>query len=235
MAYTKTTWTNGSTALSAENMNHIETGIEDAHSVLDVLIDGLYPVNSIMITTDNVNPGTRAIFAGTTWEAWGSGRVPVGYNSSDTNFNSAEKTGGASTVTLAKANLPAHTHTYAKATASTGGTALTTAQMPSHSHRVTNTSGVYEYARFAVMVPDDDSNHSCLVTPNSNGTKRVPCVESVGANSVTGYKYTGTTGSGNTHSHKVSTSNATSGSTGSATAVNNLQPYITCFMWKRTA
>lgn len=31
MAYTKTTWVNGTTALSADNMNHIETGIKDAH------------------------------------------------------------------------------------------------------------------------------------------------------------------------------------------------------------
>lgn len=34
MAYTKTEWANGATALSAENMNHIETGIKDAHDTL---------------------------------------------------------------------------------------------------------------------------------------------------------------------------------------------------------
>ncbi len=37
MAYTKTTWTNGTTALSAINMNHLETGIADAHTTLDGL------------------------------------------------------------------------------------------------------------------------------------------------------------------------------------------------------
>lgn len=35
MSYTKTTWTNGATALSADNMNHIEGGIKDAHDALD--------------------------------------------------------------------------------------------------------------------------------------------------------------------------------------------------------
>lgn len=39
MAYEKTTWVNGATALSAENMNHIETGIEDAHTALADKVD----------------------------------------------------------------------------------------------------------------------------------------------------------------------------------------------------
>lgn len=34
MAYTKTNWVNGTTPLSASNMNNIETGIEDAHTAL---------------------------------------------------------------------------------------------------------------------------------------------------------------------------------------------------------
>lgn len=32
MAYTKKTWVKGSTPLSAENFNHMEQGIADAHS-----------------------------------------------------------------------------------------------------------------------------------------------------------------------------------------------------------
>lgn len=32
MAYTKKTWVKGSTPLSAENFNHMEQGIDDAHS-----------------------------------------------------------------------------------------------------------------------------------------------------------------------------------------------------------
>lgn len=39
MAYTKTTWVDGSTALSAEHMNNIETGIEDAHIALADKVD----------------------------------------------------------------------------------------------------------------------------------------------------------------------------------------------------
>ena len=42
MAYTKTNWVNGETALSADNMNKIEQGIYDAHEGLDSASDLLY-------------------------------------------------------------------------------------------------------------------------------------------------------------------------------------------------
>ena len=55
----------------------------------------MYPVGSIYMSTSSTNPST---YFGGTWVAWGSGRVPVGINTSDSNFNTVEKTGGASTV-----------------------------------------------------------------------------------------------------------------------------------------
>lgn len=41
-----------------------------------------------------------------------SGRVPVGWSSGDSDFNQTGKTGGAKTVALIIANMPAHTHSY---------------------------------------------------------------------------------------------------------------------------
>lgn len=35
MSYNKTTWSNGATALSAENMNHIENGLQDVSDLVD--------------------------------------------------------------------------------------------------------------------------------------------------------------------------------------------------------
>lgn len=55
-------------------------------SLLDV-----YPVGSIYMSVNNVNPST--LFGGT-WQLWGAGRVPVGVDTNDTNFNTVEKTGG---------------------------------------------------------------------------------------------------------------------------------------------
>lgn len=43
------------------------------------------------------------------WAAWGTGRIPVGINTSDTNFNTMEKTGGTATVTLTATQIPADT------------------------------------------------------------------------------------------------------------------------------
>ena len=54
----------------------------------------IYPVGSIYMSVSPTNPSE---YFGGTWVAWGSGRVPVGLNTSDTNFNTVEKTGGAST------------------------------------------------------------------------------------------------------------------------------------------
>ena len=57
----------------------------------------------------STNPATLLGFG--TWAAFGAGRVMVGLDSSDTDFDSAEETGGAKTHTLTVNQIPAHTHT----------------------------------------------------------------------------------------------------------------------------
>tara|TARA_E500000081_G_scaffold72278_1_gene73994 strand:+ start:1657 stop:2679 length:1023 start_codon:yes stop_codon:yes gene_type:complete len=70
-----------------------------------------YPVGSIyMNATSSANPSSLLGFG--TWAAFGAGRVPVGIDSGDSDFDTAEETGGAKTHTLAEANLPAHNHTF---------------------------------------------------------------------------------------------------------------------------
>ena len=53
-----------------------------------------HPVGSLYFTIDNTNP--KNFYGGNcgTWTAWGSGKVPVGVNANDSDFNSVEKTGG---------------------------------------------------------------------------------------------------------------------------------------------
>jgi len=68
----------------------------------DILVGDLY------FTTNNY-ADSNAVAAAKgygTWQRWGAGRFPVCFNSSDTDFNAGEKTGGSKTT-----NLPAHTHT----------------------------------------------------------------------------------------------------------------------------
>ena len=61
------------------------------------LVDHIYPIGSIYFSTVNENPSKN--FGGT-WTTWGSGRVPVGVNASDSDFKTVEKTGGNKTASL---------------------------------------------------------------------------------------------------------------------------------------
>ena len=124
------------------------------------LRDLLYPVGSIKMTTTNTNPST---YLGGTWTAWGSGKVPVGVNTSETEFATVEKTGGEKTHTLTISEMPAHTH---------------------------------------------------VADAYSSNTSGNDWVGAKGTSAINAFPTLSTGGDG---------------------AHNNLQPYITCYMWKRTA
>ena len=73
------------------------------------VLEKVYPVGSIYINaTSATNPGTLLGFG--TWVAFGAGKVIVGLDSSDTDFDTAEETGGAKTHTLTTSEIPSHTH-----------------------------------------------------------------------------------------------------------------------------
>lgn len=63
-----------------------------------------FPVGSVFIGVVSTNPGTLLGYG--TWSAIGAGRVLVGLDSGDTDFDAVEETGGAKTKTIAQANLP---------------------------------------------------------------------------------------------------------------------------------
>jgi len=93
--------------IKAENIG----GVYPAASVstLTTILSLIYPVGSIYIETTGVNPATT--FEVGTWAAFGAGKVMVGLNAADADFDTAEETGGAKTHTLLTAEMPAHTHT----------------------------------------------------------------------------------------------------------------------------
>lgn len=99
-------------------------------TVAGVSLASVWPVGSIFISAVSTNPATLLGFG--TWTAFGAGRVLVGRDSTDADFDTAEETGGAKTITLTGAQSGtsvhthiqnAHTHTvYGKlVTASSGG------------------------------------------------------------------------------------------------------------------
>jgi hypothetical protein len=148
-----------------ENISNKKTTITNSdtdYPTTKAVINAMWPVGSIYMSVNNTNPGTY--LPGTSWTAWGSGRVPVGVDASQTEFNTVEKTDGEKTHTLQLSEIP------------------------SHSHSITCQSGLSTDCGGSSRAAADDSWTS---------------------------KNTENTGGGQAH--------------------NNLQPYITCYMFKRTA
>jgi len=71
----------------------------------------VYPVGSIYTSVVATNPAT--LLGVGTWAAFGAGKVMVGIDSGDTDFDTVEETGGAKTDshTLTTSEIPSHTHT----------------------------------------------------------------------------------------------------------------------------
>jgi len=67
-------------------------------SIVATMCNKIYPIGSIYMSIDNTNPSD--LFGGT-WVAWGSGRVPVGVDTTQDSFNIVEKTGGSDSTLLA--------------------------------------------------------------------------------------------------------------------------------------
>ena len=161
-------------------------------TVLTGLMNAIFPIGSIRMTTSATDQST---FMGGTWELWGSGRVPVGVDTTDTDFKTANKTGGAKAVALTTTQLPAHSHALSGLTISEAG---------AHTHVAS--AGSYKVGS------GSGSSYKYLT---NGGTTDGQLTDEAGAHTHTLSGSVGSTGSGNTHS--------------------NLQPYITCYFWRRTA
>jgi len=195
------------------------------------LLNKTYPVGSIYITTTNTNPSS---IIGGIWEAYGNGRTLVGVNTNDTNFNAVNKTGGSATNTLAIANMPSHAHSIPilSGTAASAG---------SHQNSIPALSGSTSSAgshNHSIRYADNQGNISnwgvAWNTSSTSSFERGSAVTTEGAHTHTVTTTASTTGSSGAHTHSVSTKATNTGSIGNGTAFTNLQPYITVYIWKRT-
>lgn len=97
--------------LGDEGTSETETPWIDAASIIwSTMVDKIYPVGSIYMSASLSTPEAVGNVLGGTWTAWGAGRVPVGVDTTQTEFNTVEKTGGAKTHTLKVDEIPAHSH-----------------------------------------------------------------------------------------------------------------------------
>ena len=69
----------------------------------------VYPVGSIVTFYDTAD---HSNFLGLTWTRFAAGRMVVGYDSSDTDFDTIGETGGEKTHTLTVDEMPKHDHAY---------------------------------------------------------------------------------------------------------------------------
>jgi len=75
----------------------------------DAILEAIYPVGIVVTLGVSTNPAT--LFGIGTWTAI-AGKVIVGINAGDAEFDTLNETGGEKTHTLTEAEMPAHTHTY---------------------------------------------------------------------------------------------------------------------------
>lgn len=90
--------------------NYIESGgvVQSQKEWLkNLILETTHPVGSLEINTSGINPSE---YLGGEWESFGSGRTLVGVDSSDSDFDTVEETGGEKTHTLTTNEIPAHTH-----------------------------------------------------------------------------------------------------------------------------
>lgn len=168
-----------------------------------------YAVGQILMTDRADNPATY--MGGGTWVRWGKGRVPVGLDEADAAFDKVEELGGVKEVAITELQMPNHDH----------GT-WTGDQNQSHTHAgYTSADGMHAHS---YLHPNDQGN--------LQGGGGLTAADNV-------YTWQSTTDSGY-HSHGVQTYGASNGhlhqisAQGGSQPHTNLQPYITCYMWKKT-
>ena len=178
----------------------------DLQTVLDTKLSSVaaaWPIGSVFISVVSTNPNTLLGFG--TWSAIAAGRVLVGLDSGDTDFDTAEETGGAKTVTLDTTMIPAHTHTQ-DAHTHTQDSHNHTQNVHSHTQASTTTSTGTGSNRLGTV----DTSSTAVNTGNATATNQAATATNQNAT-------------------------ATNQNTGGGAAHPNVQPYFVVYMFKRTA
>lgn len=175
-----------------------------------------WPVGSIFMTVQNKNPKELLGVPSSdpvTWARWGQGRMPISQDPTvGSRFIGIESEGGSEAVALGVTQIPAHDHG-----GSTG--------YQSHDHTHTG------YA-----APAGQHNHTQWVPTHRGGIQGgggLSVADNANGN-------TATTWDAGYHDHTVSTNGVSTNHyhaitpQGGGLSHENMPPYITVYMWKRT-
>lgn len=173
-----------------------------------------WPVGSIFMSVSPTNP---KILLGVpsnepvTWVRWGQGKMPVSLDPANERFDTVEETGGLERVTLTQTEMPSHDH---------GGS--TGWQSHDHSHTgYTSWSGdhTHAYSTPAGDYPGQGGGANSALRNNFVSPQTAPAgnhQHTVQTYGVSANHYHAITANGGNGSHE------------------NMPPYITVYMWKRT-
>jgi microcystin-dependent protein len=165
-----------------------------------------FPVGSVFIAVVSTNPATLLGYG--TWSAFAAGRVLVGRDSGDSDFDTAEETGGEKTHTLTTAEMPSHTHVQ-----------------DAHNHTQdahTHTQNAHSHVQ---SLPTSQTGSQASGTRDTSTTGSTADALSTASATAVNQNATAT--------NQAAT--ATNQNAGGGGAHNNLQPYVVVYMWKRTA
>ena len=188
-------------------------------------LNELYPIGIVLWFAQNKNPNT--LFPGTTWSYIGENKtIRLGSQ----NGSDVMTSGGADTITLAAANIPAHSHTFSATTSAFDYGTKTTSTFD-YGTKTTNRTGAHTHGI--------SGKHGDWVTANNLPT-----------DGATGGAYTATTLSAGAHTHTVGigahnhtvgigahthTVSGTTANTGSGAAINITNAFVKLMGWYRTA
>ncbi|MEI2626976.1 phage tail protein [Erwinia aphidicola] len=188
-------------------------------------LNELYPIGIVLWFAQNKNPNT--LFPGTTWSYIGENKtIRLGSQ----NGSDVMTSGGADTITLAAANIPAHSHTFSATTSAFDYGTKTTSTFD-YGTKTTNSTGAHTHGI--------SGKHGDWVTANNLPT-----------DGATGGAYTATTLSAGAHTHTVGigahnhtvgigahthTVSGTTANTGSGAAINITNAFVKLMGWYRTA
>lgn len=201
----------------------------DLTATVDALLDRIYPIGIIIQLMVTDNPGT--LFGIGTWTQIAKGKTLVGVdqngeesNVESGNFYKENLTGGNYFVSH-NHWVNAHSHTVNSHTHSTGNHTLTLNEIPRHNH--------------AFGFEANQSASRPTANPGSQGLAGCyasnDCAGFTGYNSSTAYVGGGAAHNhGNTGSSSPRTSSA-GGQNTNEQVIDVKQPYLTCYIWQRTA
>jgi len=173
----------------------------------------LRPVGCIIKLFVGANPASLLGFG--TWQRVSRGRIDISMSESDPDLNNPGGTGGSKTHALAVGEMGIHNHPASGSANSHSHAAgsLTASSLGIHNHSYTNVFG---------------SN----ITIQSGSNNRTMGPGSTIEGTVDGAHTHTVSGSTDTASQR---NNVITSSTGGGQPHNNMPPYITVFIWKRSA